>query len=51
MATTLPGTFTFQSRWVSENPAGIEYSESPHWSMSSHTGRTRCTDSQEGRMV
>src|SRR4029453_8187662 len=51
MATTLPGTFTFQSQWVSENPAGIEYSESPHWSISSHTGRTRFTDSQDGRVV
>src|SRR5215212_5495861 len=51
MATTLPGTFTFQSRWVSENPAGMEYSESPHWSMSSHTGLSRATDSQDGRMV
>src|SRR5215203_6223766 len=51
MATTLPGTFTVQSRWVSENPAGMEYSESPHWSMSSHTGLSRATDSQDGRMV
>src|SRR5215211_1780362 len=30
IATTLPGTLTFQSQWVSENPAGMEYSESPH---------------------
>src|SRR5215211_4964974 len=51
IATTLPGTFTFQSRWVSENPAGMEYSESPHWSMSSHTGLSGRTDSQDGRMV
>src|SRR5215217_8993570 len=48
-ATTLPGTLTFQSQCVSEYPAGIEYSESPHWSMSSQTGFSRLTDSQEGR--
>src|SRR4030095_15993859 len=29
----------------------IEYSESPHWSMSSHTGLSRATDSQDGRVV
>src|SRR4029453_5771456 len=49
MATTLPGTFTFQSQWVSENPAGIEYSESPHWSMSSQTGLRGFTDSPAAR--
>src|SRR5918994_6716166 len=48
MATTLPGTLTVQFRWVSEYPAGIEYSESPHWSMSSQTGLSGFTDSQDG---
>src|SRR5215208_6204518 len=48
-AIALPGTLTFQSQCVSEYPAGIEYSESPHWSMSSQTGLSRLTDSQEGR--
>src|SRR5829696_10415501 len=51
MATTLPGTLTVQSQWVSENPAGMEYSESPHWSMSSHTGLSRFTLSELGRLV
>src|SRR5918994_1963385 len=50
-ATTFPGTLTFQFQCVSENPAGIEYSESPHWSMSSQTGLTRLTDSHGGRYV
>src|SRR5215208_4590627 len=50
-ATTFPGTFTVQSQWVSEKLAGIAYSESPHWSMSSQTGVNVRTDSQDGRWV
>src|SRR5215204_96464 len=49
--TTLPGTLTFQSHLLSYRPEGIEYSESPHWSMSSQTGRSRLTDSHGGRYV
>src|ERR671911_456341 len=51
IVTILPGTFTVQSRWVSDSPAGMEYSESPHWSMSSHTGLRGCTGSHEERTV
>src|SRR5215207_11252005 len=51
MDTILPGTLTFQSQCVSENPAGIEYSESRQLSISSHTGRTRFTESDDGRCL
>src|SRR5829696_7538496 len=48
-AITSPGTFTFQSQWVSEKSAGIpprmEYSESPQLLMSSHTGLSGSTGS------
>src|SRR5215207_8898492 len=48
---TLPGTLTVQSQCWSEKPGSMWYSESLHWSMSSHTGRRRFTDSHDGRTV